>query len=341
MDAGASRLNVLVPGLSRAIQACGASVTSSVLNRILERGRSTESQHNSFESLAFSMFELKPPSDSRELPVAAVSYFGATDQRPDGWCLRIDPAHLQTRLTKLYLIAGKPLAVSSDEAGALIRVIHELYREQGWRVETTESDQWYLLVPDDPGVTTTPITGAIGRDVDALLPAGANASWWHACMNEIQMAFHADPVNTERDTQGLYTINTVWPWGSGRLPNLKKTVWRRVWSDEPLTRGLAKLSKARLSPVPTDAADVVKDLSPESNLLVLGDSWSEIDSSDMDFACSRLQNLEQKWWRPLFSALKAGSFSALTVTDFGLGAVSVSRPDTRGWRQWLRLLTSK
>ncbi len=336
---GGSHLTVLVPGLSQAMQACRTSVNSSVLKKLISRGAKIALQTDSFESAAFSMFNFQE-SGSQGLPVAAVSYYGITDQRPEGWCLRIDPAHLQPRLTKLYLIAGKPLAVTQDEANSLIAVIQGLYHEHGWRVYALDSDQWYLVVPDDPGVITIPIARAIGKDVDALLPTGANKSLWHAQMNEIQMAFHASPVNTIREAEARYTINTIWPWGSGELPDLTEPVWRRVWSDEPLTRGLAKLSNSRLNSAPKDAGGIIDDLSFGSNLLVLGDTWSVFDRSEPDYACALLRNLEERWWHPLWTALKARALNSLTITDFGLGAVTIQDQDARNWRPWVRFLTS-
>ncbi len=336
---GGSHLTVLIPGLSQAMRTCQASVNSSALKKLISRGSVSALQTDSFESVAFSMFNCQQ-SGGRGLPVAAVSYYGITDQRPEGWCLRIDPAHLQPRLTKLYLIAGKPLAVTRDEANSLIAVIQGLYQEHGWRVYALDSDQWYLIVRDDPGVVTTPIAWAIGKDVDALLPAGTNQSLWHARMNEIQMAFHASPVNTIREAEDRYTINTIWPWGSGELPDLTAAVWRRVWSDEPLTRGLAKLSNATLNSAPKDAGGIIDNLSVGSDLLVLGDTWSVFDSGDPDYACAQLRNLEDRWWRPLWAALKARELNSLTIMDFGLGAVTIQDQDLRNWPPWSRFLTS-
>ncbi len=336
---GSRHLNILVPGLSQAMHACQASVRSPVLKKLISRGEKVALPTDSFESLAFTTFDCQQ-SDVNGLPVAAVSYYGITGQRPAGWCLRVDPAHLEPRLTKLYLVAGKPLAVNEDEANSLIGIIHELYQEHGWRVYALDSDQWYLVVPGDPDVDTTPITRAAGKDVDALLPTGANASLWHAWMNEIQMAFHASPVNTIRDAEARFTINTIWPWGSGALPDSTVRIWDRVWSDEPLTRGLARLSNSTLDSAPKDAAGIIDDLSPGSNLLVLGDSWSVIDRSEPEHARAQLRSLENRWWRPLWNALNARVLDSLTITDFGLGAVTVQDRDARNWPRWMRFLAS-
>ncbi len=336
---GDRHLTVLVPGLSQAMRVCRTSGTTYVLQKLINRGAKNTLQTDSFESLAFSMFNFHQLG-GHGLPVAAVSYYGITDKRPKGWCLRIDPAHLEPRLTKLFLIAGKPLAVTKDEANSLIAVIQELYQEHEWHVHALDPDQWYLIVPDDPGVITTPIAWAMGKDIDSLLPAGVNASLWHARMNEIQMAFHASPVNTIREAEARYTINTVWPWGSGELPELTEQVWRRVWSDEPLTRGLAKLGKSQLNFVPKNTVEIIEHSSCGSDLLVLGGIWSVFDTSEPDHTCAHLRDLEQRWWRPLWAALKARVLNSLTITDVGLGAVTVRNRDVRIWPQWPRFLTS-
>lgn len=337
---GGSHLNVLVPGLLQAVRACRTSDNYPVLKKLINRGAKNALQNDSFETVAFSMFNFQP-SGSQSLPVAAVSYYGITDQRPEGWCLRIDPAHLEPRLTKLYLIAGRLLEVTRDEADSLTAVIQGLYQDQGWRVYALDSDQWYLIVPNDPGLITTPIARAIGKDVDTLLPAGADESLWHARMNEIQMAFHTSPINAIREAQSRYTINTIWPWGSGELPDLTESVWRRVWSNEPLTRGLAKLSNSNLHSSPKDADELIRDLTSGSDLLVLGDTWSIFDSSEPDHAYACLRDLEERWWRPLWAALKARVLNSLTITDYGLGAVTIEDRDARKWPRWRRILTSK
>ena len=41
----------------------------------------------------------------------------------------------------------------------------------------------------------------IGRDINALLPQGSAARRWRTLMTEVQMLFHAHPVNRAREEQ--------------------------------------------------------------------------------------------------------------------------------------------
>jgi hypothetical protein len=43
------------------------------------------------------------------------------------------------------------------------------------------------------------------------------APWRHA-INEAQMVLHAHPVNQARQAAGQPVVNSLWPWGGGRLP---------------------------------------------------------------------------------------------------------------------------
>lgn len=337
---GGSHLTVFIPGLSQALLACRASIDCQVLKKLLSKGAKTSVGSSTFASAAFSTFDF-PETTRHGLPVAAVSYLGITDRPPEGWCLRIDPAHLETRLTKLYLIAGKPLAVCKDEAESLIAILGELYRDDEWRIYAPDAEQWYLMVSEDPGVIATPIAEALGKDVDMLLPDGAKKASWHARMNEIQMAFHASPVNARREEEARYTINTIWPWGSGALPESTEQVWQRVWSDEPLTRGLAKLGGSRLSSAPTNATEIIDRLTSGAALLVLGDHWSVFDRSDPDHAREELRDWENRWWRPLWVALKTRELNSLTITGPALDTVTIRDQDVRRWPYWARFLTSK
>ena len=66
-------------------------------------------------------------------------------------------------------------------------------------------------------------------------------------MNEIQIALHASSVNVRPAAKWPAAINSVWFWGGGFIPNARKHgVFNTVYSDNPVTRGLAIISDYRL-----------------------------------------------------------------------------------------------
>ena len=323
-------LSVLAPGLSRALQLCHDRQVTPSLTKLIRRGRGVPLGTTSFESIAWALFHM-PEIDNRMIPVAAVSFYGLTGRKPDNWCLRIDPAHLQPRRSQLYLIAGKPLSINDQEAEKLIETINLLYAEQGWCVHAPRADQWYLEIFDDPDIITTPITAAVDKDIDRLMPIGRVALFWHARMTEIQMAFHDSPVNIARESEDRFTINSVWPWGSGQIPRLPGSDWEQVWSNEPFTRGLASLNSSPLEYVPLDVGELIDGSASGRGLLVLGDGWSVLERSELSKAVADLTEMEERWWLPFWIALKKRELNSLTIFDVDAGSFTIDHKDVRNW----------
>jgi hypothetical protein len=70
------------------------------------------------------------------------------------------------------------------------------------------------------------------------------AKLWRKLQNEIQMLWHIDPVNEERQQQGYPSINSLWISGIGKLadiqtPQFLKNV-KQIYGGHPLLQGLAK-----------------------------------------------------------------------------------------------------
>ncbi len=319
------------------MSACDDVQANEYIRRLIRGGSRVETGERSFAAGALSLFGC-PARDASVSSFAAVSYLGLTGRRPTRWCLRLDPGHLQPRRSQLYLIAGDLLSVSAAEAASLVADISELYKDRGWSISAPRTDQWFLELPEDPGILTTPIAHAVGKDIDQLLPSGRHAAAWHSMMNEIQMLLHQSTVNAVREEEDRYTINTVWPWGEGDLPSPTND-WQRVWTDEAFTRGLARLGDAALQSVPDGAETLMEDLPIGSSLLVLGDAWSELRRSDPRLACRDSDELEKRWWRPLWSALRGDDLQALTIIDPCWDRVTIRGSDLRRWRRFVQRLT--
>ena len=66
------------------------------------------------------------------------------------------------------------------------------------------------------------------------LPTGKDGKQWHTVLNEMQILLHTAQVNIERERRGDLPINSLWFWGSGRLPQeIQRVDWARVHSEEP------------------------------------------------------------------------------------------------------------
>jgi glycosyltransferase involved in cell wall biosynthesis len=71
------------------------------------------------------------------------------------------------------------------------------------------------------------------------------AKRWRKLQNEIQMLWHIDPVNEEREQRGMPSINSLWISGIGKLSDVQAPQAvqqsQQLYGPHPLLAGLAKL----------------------------------------------------------------------------------------------------
>ena len=150
------------------------------------------------------------------------------------------------------------------------------------------------------------------------------------------MVLHEHPVNEAREARGELPINSLWLWGAGRAPQVGKPQWHSVTAAEPIALGLARAAGVRARALPASAEEWL-GRSPEDgrHLVVLDALRAPLALSDAASHATRLEGLEQAWFTPILSALKAGHIGMVSVyvPDAGV-AVETIRGDLR--RLWRR-----
>ncbi|MFQ5934825.1 MAG: hypothetical protein ACE5LB_00260 [Acidiferrobacterales bacterium] len=296
--------------------------------------RSKGAAASELESLVFELFAIEVGAD-HDLPVAAVTRvldLGIVDK---GWWLRADPVHLQADQARLILADGAMLDVTQEEADRLVAEMMDVYADEGWVLKAARPDRWYLKPPHIPNIQTTPLPTVVGRDVHDYLPQGKDSRAWHTILNEIQILLHTAGVNTEREQRGQLPINSVWFWGGGQLPDLKQVRWSKVWSGEPLSLALARLSDTASADVPTNAEAWLESTdTPGEYLLVLDNIRTAVQYGDVDAWQGFVQTFETDWIAPLVGALKQGIVASITVyTESAPGFRLTPKALRRWWRR--------
>jgi hypothetical protein len=131
---------------------------------------------------------------------------------------RLDPVHLHIGRDHLVLTDPVTLALAADDAQALAGAVAALFADEGLALDAFAGTRWYLreLDPARPlRLRTRSMLGAIGRNIDAWMPVGDDARRWRRLVNEVQMTWHAHPVNARRGEHGLPTVNSLWIEGRG------------------------------------------------------------------------------------------------------------------------------
>ena len=332
------RLTVLVPGLFSVLPAVGgdpapATALPQTLSTLLARADQAVAGAPGFEARLFGLFGVLPPAEA-DLPVAPVTRLADMGVLDREWWVRADPVYLEPGHDSLVLHAG--LDLTQAEADALASELNTTLAGDGWLLKAPRPDRWYLKPPRAARIRTTALSAAVGRDVHALLPGGAENRAWRTRLSELQILLHTSSVNAAREARGRWPANSVWFWGGGRLPQLGAVDWTRVWSNEPLALGLARLAGLPAAPRPGDAQMWLDQAGTASDccLLVLDQLATLQLQGDVHGWQPALRRLDSDWIAPLMAGVHAGRLASLTVLS-DTGPVFRYRRAHR-WRFWRR-----
>ncbi|MBI3571752.1 MAG: hypothetical protein HY082_11750 [Gammaproteobacteria bacterium] len=293
-----------------------------------------------YEEGLFALFDLVR-QENTDLPVAAVTRMFDMGVIDNDWWLRADPVHLSLDRDRLILSDARKLEVTQKEAGRLVAEIMEVFTADGWLLKAPHPERWYLKPMRAPKLTTSSLSQVVGRDVHGFLPRGPDDKAWHTILNEIQILLHTATINVEREKAGKLPINSLWFWGSGRLPRITPVAWTRVWSNEPVSLSLAKLSGTPAGNLPDGYTGWRKQADQTGeHLVVLDEIHDATLYNDVPRGQETLHKLETNWMEPLLRDLKSGAIDRVTLmTDAGVNFTLTSRQARRWWR-WRRSLAS-
>lgn len=280
------------------------------------------------EAMLFALFGV---ATNGALPVAAVTHAHDANSIDDAWWLRIDPVHLRADNGRVFMLGNDALDISADEAHALTAELGMLFTEQEGMLTAPHPKRWYLRLPRDPGAIFHALPDVLGGDIHDHLPYdrqdGAIGKHWRRLLNEAQMLLYASTVNAARERRGVAPVNSVWFWGGGAAPEVRHSRFTRVWSNDALCLGLAKLGAMARSTVPLDAEAWRAEAREGDHLIVLN---SALVTGGEFVAAS----LDRNWFSPLLAMLKARSLTGIDLYP-GNGRVFRLNP-TAAARWWKR-----
>lgn len=320
----ASHLSLLYPG-----QLTPTHRQSRALHTVCSRA-TTSTCAADRNQLLFKLFTAEYGS-STPLPVAAVTQaFDCNDPSAAsiGWWLRADPVVLRAAGDRLLMLGNHALTLSRAEATALGAELHQLFAVHGMIFFAPHPTRWYLKLESDPNLTLTALEDVVAHDILQHLPQSSEtqtAARWRRLLNEVQMQLHNSPVNQARLARGELPVNSVWFWGGGTAPTLApRRYFQQVWSDDPVSLGLACLSNTPHA-TPPDSTDWLQHITqPGHRLLVLP---SPTTSDNEEYAAL----FSSQWCAPLLAAVQSGALALLDIyTDDG----KVFHATPRTLRRW-------
>jgi hypothetical protein len=294
---------------------------------LLARGRRSDGKAGTLEDWYSDAFDIA----GRPLPAGALTALAFEQDGGAAHWLRADPVHLRADRDRLLLLPSAGFELSMDEAQQLCAALNGHFSAQ-FTLHAFSPDRWGLRSEAAMDLRTRPPLELAGRDVDAELPDKR----FHALLNEIQMALYQHPVNTARDARGAPVVNSLWPWGAGRLPGAARTPWQSVSADDPVALGLAKLASLRHRAPGAGATSWLERAPMDGRHLVVLDALRPAAAlGDGDALARRLRALEEQWFAPLLEALRGGRIGMLTthVPDAGASFETVRGDLRRFWRR--------
>ena len=216
------------------------------LEKIYARGTACRRSRASPDHLRFELFGLEP---GRMLPVAALTHVSDRRARPgnDYYWLRTDPVTMWADMARVFMTSHGFADLDPYERNEIENCIRAVLLEEGIDLHAEHPERWCIALNEPPGFEFTPLDQALGMDVADALPEHPEARFWRRILNEIQVALHHCPVNVRRRQAGRQQINSVWFWGGGFIPDASPhDLFDTVYSDHPVTRGLAIINDCRL-----------------------------------------------------------------------------------------------
>ena len=201
-------------------------------------------------------------------------------------------------LQRDFFSFGEAIVLPPEDQTRLIDDLNAHFKDYGLGfVAGPSSAFWYLKVQKPVNVSTTLLSGVMGRDVGPLMPQGNDGMAFQTLMNEVQMLMHEHPMNQEREANGLPLVNSLWLSGGGSVQALLKGDLKRaftLFANDPVSKGLAKWAETAYLP------------------LVRYD-FSEIDSFENDavIVVEETGDLEHDWFLPLLKSLQKHSVKAV------------------------------
>lgn len=266
----------------------------------------------------------------QDWPIAPLTVAAEGELPGNAWWLRADPVHLQVMRDRIVLAGSEALALSREEADALAASIGRHFGAE-LAPRTYHPQRWYLRYTDAPDLITTPLSYAIGRDIEPLLPQGRHATVFRSHINELQMLLHDHPVNQAREARGQLPVNSLWLWGGGRAPALLGNT-PPVYTQHAAMQALATSCGAPTFPLPgrptaqllaTQGVVVLEALTESGQI---GDAWGWREA---------MRGLERDWFVPLLRLLRKAGPQGIRLLDPDSGkALHLAASDA--WRVWRR-----
>ncbi len=262
------------------------------IDMLLARGRHESMGIASLEALVCNELNIARQQD---FPVAPISVDAAGVSAGNHYWLRADPVHARIERDQVILNA---LADPTEAEAAMLCDALSAHFGEAFSPQPLQPNVWVFKCEMIPAMSTTPLSSAIGKDMDAHLPGGSDAMQWRKLLNEVQMLLFHHPVNQAREQRGEPAINSVWFWGGGCLPNPGNKCFLTLYTEHSDWRALARFAGAEVRTMPAQYAPDI----PEDSLIILDEPQRLLLQGDLQNWLRAMEKFEAEWIQPLIGS---------------------------------------
>lgn len=278
-------------------------------------------------------------SKQQDWPIAPITlHLDDTDhslKSNSRYWLRADPVHLRVTNNHLLLADSQIFKISLKEANQITDTFNRYFAKDEISFAAFYPDRWYMGLPKIPNLQTSPLSYVSGKNINAQLPVTTDKGLAHRILNEIQMLLHEHPINLAREIQGELTINSVWLWGGGIMPEQFYCNFDQIWSNYPLAQALAGFCNAQHCSLPLDTNKWLQSINKGSHLVVVDLLQKKAQYKIINEWCHCINQLEQEWFSPLLNAIKKDQIKQLTISTFNQDLVQQFQLTPRSlWKFW-------
>jgi len=296
------KLSLVVPGLCGPLPGLeGMEESAGPLLELLKPLRKAKAPGTEFSARLAELFDLK---FEQSFPYAALTLL-AHDMEPGDNCwIHVDPVNLQADMDRAILSDSQTLHISQEEAEKLVNELNAHFAADEISVVMVDENNWFIRL-DDCNLETTPLSRAVARNINHLMPTGEAAADWRRLLNEAQMLLHMSDVNQQREQRGEATVNSLWLWGEGVLPHQGSTDITHVYANDSVATGIAKLNHIKHSAL-TDPIVLAYAMQNDGHSLVVIDQLDgPCNYGDTSAWLEETLEVVEDWLNPVIETAKS------------------------------------